>query len=253
MDIPTLIGIFLGFGLVLSAIFVGPLPGNFIDVPSMLIVFGGMTASIFIAFPLEDVRQAFKAGIKAFASRRTKPSDIVATMVKIAEISRREGLLALERIQSDSPLLKKAMQLIADSADPNLIHDTVSIEIASMQQRHRTSILIFQKLGSFGPAFGMIGTLIGLVQMLATMDDPATLGAGMAVAILTTFYGSLVANLVFIPLADKLKARSKQEELVLFIIFEGAKCILENNNPRLVYEKLSSFLPPVERKSGKRN
>lgn len=247
MDITTLLGIIFGFTLVVGAIFAGPVPGKFIHFPSMIIVFGGVTASILISFPFEDVRQAVSAGLKAFASKKNQASEVVKTMVKIAEISRREGTLALERIQTDNPLLKKATQLIADNADPALIHDTVTIEIASMKRRHKVGINVFQKLGYLGPAFGMIGTLIGLVQMLATMDDPTALGEGMAVAILTTFYGSIAANLIFIPIADKLKARSQQEELVLFIIFEGAKSILENNNPKLVYEKLSSFLPPKER------
>lgn len=249
MDIATLSGIVGGCALVLGAIFLGPEPGNFVDLPSVMIVFGGVSAALFISFPAEEVVQAFRAGLKVFSSRKTQPGEVVATMVKVAEISRREGLLALERVQTDNPLLKKATQLIADSADPMLIRDTVTIEIASMKRRHRIGIAVFQKLGSLAPAFGMIGTLIGLVQMLASMSDPSTLGPAMAVAILTTFYGAFLANLLFIPIADKLKARSMQEELVLFIIFEGAKSILENNNPRLVYEKLSSFLPPNERRN----
>ncbi len=247
MDIATLSGVLIGFSLVLGAIFIGPDPGNFIDIPSLMIVVGGVSASIFICFPAEEVIQAMRAGAKAFFTKKTKPAEVVDTMVKVAEISRREGLLALERVQTENAILKKATQLIADSADPNLIRETVSIEITSMKRRHYISIAVFQKLGSLGPAFGMVGTLIGLVQMLANMDDPANLGPAMAVALLTTFYGSVIANLIFIPLGDKLKARSMQEQLVLYIIFEGAKCILENNNPKLVYDKLSSFLPPKER------
>lgn len=251
MDLATFAGILSGFGMIIGAIFMGPSPGKFIDIPSVMIVFGGVSASILISFPLEEVVQAFRAGVKVFASRNTKAREVVMTMVKVAEISRREGLLALERVQSDNPLLKKATQLIADSADPSLIRDTVTIEIASMKRRHKIGISVFQKLGSLAPAFGMVGTLIGLVQMLSTMSDPSSLGPAMAVAIITTFYGCILANLLFLPMADKLKARSMQEELVLFIIFEGAKCILENNNPRLVYEKLSSFLPPKERQNVK--
>lgn len=251
MDLATLGGILSGFGLIMWAILMGPSPGKFLDIPSIMIVFGGVSASILIAFPAEEVLQAFRAGMKVFSSRKTHAKEVVLTMVKVAEISRREGLLALERVQTDNPLLKKATQLIADSADPLLIRDTVTIEIASMKRRHKIGIAVFQKLGYLAPAFGMVGTLIGLVQMLSTMSDPASLGPAMAVAIITTFYGSILANLLFIPMADKLKARSMQEELVLFIIFEGAKCILENNNPRLVYEKLSSFLPPHERQNVK--
>lgn len=252
MDIATLGGILSGFGLVLGAIFLGPQPGNFVDIPSVMIVFGGTLASIMVCFPFEEVKQAFRAAMKAFTSKGMPARDVVGTMVKIAEISRKEGIIALEKIQTTNPILKKATQLIADSADPALIRDTVVIEIVSMKKRHNVGIAVFTRLGSLAPAMGMIGTLIGLVQMLANLSDPTSIGPAMAVAILTTFYGAMLSNLLFLPLAGKLKARSMQEELTLQVIFEGAKSILENNNPRLVYEKLSSFLPPHERKTGKR-
>ncbi|MEG2172312.1 MAG: MotA/TolQ/ExbB proton channel family protein [Desulfovibrionaceae bacterium] len=248
MDIATLGGILSGFGLVLGAIFLGPQPGNFIDIPSVMIVFGGSLAALMVCFPFEEVKQAFRAAVKAFTSKGMPARDVVGTMVKIAEISRKEGIIALEKIQTTNPILKKATQLIADSADPDLIRDTVVIEIVSMKKRHNVAIAVFTRLGSLAPAMGMIGTLIGLVQMLANLADPTSIGPAMAVAILTTFYGAILANLLFLPLAGKLKARSMQEELTLQVIFEGAKSILENNNPRLVYEKLSSFLPPNERK-----
>lgn len=249
MDIATLGGILAGFGLVLGAIFIGPQPGNFIDIPSIMIVGGGTMAALMVCFPFEEVRQAFRAAMKAFTSRGMPARDVVGTMVKIAEISRKEGIIALEKIQTTNPILKKATQLIADSADPGLIRDTVVIEIVSMKKRHNVGIAVFTRLGSLSPAMGMVGTLIGLVQMLANLSDPTTIGPAMAVAILTTFYGALLSNMLFLPLAGKLKARSMQEELTLQVIFEGAKSILENNNPRLVYEKLSSFLPPHERKN----
>ncbi len=247
MDLATLGGFLCGFGLVIGSIFIGPEPGNFIDIPSIMIVIGGTLSAVMICFPFAEVRQAFSAGMKAFVSKETPASEVVATMVRIAEISRRQGIIALEKIQTNNPILKKATQLIADSADPDLIHATVSIEIISMKKRHNIGISVFTRLGSLAPAMGMVGTLIGLVQMLANLADPNAIGPAMAVAILTTFYGALISNLLFLPLAGKLKAKSMQEELLLHIIFEGAKSILENNNPRLVYEKLSSFLPPKER------
>lgn len=248
MDITTLGGILCGFGLVLGAIFLGPSPGNFIDGPSFMIVFGGTLAAVMVSFPFGEVRQAFRAGLSAFSSKDMPTIDVVNTMVKIAEISRREGIIALEKIQTRNPILKKATQLIADNADPTLIRDTVSIEIASLKKRHNVGIAVFTRLGSLAPAMGMIGTLIGLVQMLANLADPTSIGPAMAVAILTTFYGALISNLLFLPLAGKLRAKTMQEELQLYVIFEGASSILENNNPRLVYEKLSSFLPPKDRK-----
>jgi len=249
MDIGTLGGIILGFGLVIGAILIGPEPSGFLDIPSLMIVFGGVAAATLISFPLEEVLQAFKASFRTFTAKRTQPTEVVDTMVQVAELSRREGLLALERVQTDNAVLKKALQLIADSADPGLINDTMALEIASMKRRHNISISVLSKMGGLGPAFGMIGTLIGLVQMLTQLSDPSTLGPAMAVAIITTFYGSLIANLIFNPLSAKLQARSNQEAANLMIIFEGAKSILENNNPRFVYEKLSSFLPPKDRKA----
>jgi chemotaxis protein MotA len=170
-------------------------------------------------------------------------------MVKIADISRREGLLALENIKTENMILKKACQLIADNADPMMIREMLTIEITSLRRRHHMVQDVFKKMGGYAPSFGMIGTLIGLVQMLASLHDPSTIGPAMAVALLTTFYGAMMASLFFLPMAGKLRSRSQEEVLHLQIIFEGAKCILENNNPRLVYEKLSSFVPPKDRRN----
>ena len=253
MDLATLIGIIAGFGLVGTTIALGPDPAGFIDIPSVLIVFGGTIAATLICFPLEEVIQALKASAKTFTSKRTMPEEVVDVMVQIAEISRREGILALERVETNNPLLKKAMQLIADNADPDLIHNTVIIEISSMQKRHGISIGVLNKMASLAPAMGMLGTLIGLIQMLSQLNDPSALGPAMAIALITTLYGTILANFIFGPLATKLKSRSTQESMNLSIIFEGAKSILENNNPRLVYEKLSSFLSPSVRKSSEEN
>jgi chemotaxis protein MotA len=249
MDIATLFGSIIGFALVIGAIILGGQTSVFINVPGLMIVVGGTFASICVTFPLSDVIHSHMGALSMFMKKKGKVEDVVNIMVRIAEISRREGLIALENIQTENPILKKACQLIADNADPQLIRDTLMIEIGTMKRRHNTSIEVFQKLAAFSPAFGMTGTLIGLVQMLVRLDNPESLGPAMAVAILTTFYGVILANLVFLPFAGKMRARTMQEELHLQVIFEGAKSILENNNPRLVYEKLSSFMPPKERKS----
>jgi chemotaxis protein MotA len=249
MDIATLLGSIIGFVLVIGAIILGGQTSVFVNVPGLMIVVGGTFAAICVTFPLGDVIQSHMGALSMFMKKKGKVEDVVNIMVRIAEISRREGLIALENIQTENPILKKACQLIADNADPQLIRDTLMTEIGTMKRRHNISIEVFQKLAGFSPAFGMIGTLIGLVQMLAKLDDPQSLGPAMAVAILTTFYGTIMANLIFLPFAGKMRARTMQEELHLSIIFEGAKSILENNNPRLVYEKLSSFMPPKERKT----
>ncbi len=248
MDIATLLGLAVGLTMVIGSIFLGGALSSFINIPGLMIVVGGTLAAISVAFPFEEVVQAFYAGIKIFASRKVRPREVVDIMVKVAEISRREGLLALENIQTENATLKKSCQLIADNADPTLIRDTLRIEITSMKRRHKVGQDVFRGLAAYAPSFGMIGTLIGLVQMLSQLDDPKSLGPAMAVALLTTFYGSLMSTLLFLPIAGKLHARTMQEILHLEIIFEGAKSILENNNPRLVYEKLSSFIAPKERK-----
>lgn len=247
MDLATLFGLISGLVLVGIAIVMGGDFRLFYDLPSIFIVFGGTLAAICVAFPFEEVIQAFYAGLKAFGSRKVKSKEVVNVMVKVAEISRREGLVALEHVQTENVVLKKACQLIADNADPEMIRAALAIEIGSMKRRHKVGQDVFRRLSGLAPSFGMIGTLIGLVQMLAQLNDPKAIGPGMAVAILTTFYGSMLSTLLFVPIAEKLRSRTAQETLNLEIIFEGAKSILENNNPRLVYEKLSSFLSPKER------
>ena len=249
MDIVTLLGLAVGLSLVMGAIVIGGAFDVFINVPGMMIVLGGTLASIMVAFPFEEVIQAFTAAFKMFVQRKTKVRDVVNIMVKVAEISRREGLVALENVQTENMVLKKSCQLIADNADPDIIRSTLNIEINSLRRRHQVGQDVFKRLAALAPSFGMMGTLIGLVQMLSQLDDPKSIGPAMAVALLTTFYGSAMSTLLFIPIAAKLKARTLQEQLHLEVIFEGAKSILENNNPRLVYEKLSSFLAPSEREA----
>jgi len=248
MDFATLLGLISGMALVVTAIVMGGDTTLFIDLPSFMIVFGGTFGTIFVAFPFEEVSQALNAGFKAFASRKVQVREVVNIMVKIADISRREGLIALENVKTENMVLKKACQLIADNADPGLIRGTLAIEITSMKRRHKVGEEVFKRLGSLAPSFGMIGTLIGLVQMLANLNDPKSIGPAMAIAIITTFYGTILATVIFLPIATKLKALTLQEVVHLEIIFEGAKCILENNNPMLVHEKLSSFLAPRERR-----
>jgi len=247
MDFATLLGFGLGFSLVIGSILMGGEANVFLNLHGSMIVFGGALGSVCVAFPMEEVMQAFYAGFKVFTSKRVRTREVVNIMVRVAEISRREGLVALEHIQTDNAVLKKACQLIADNADPNLIRGTLAIEINSMKRRHKVAQEVFKRLGNLGPAFGMVGTLIGLIQMLSRLNDPKTIGPAMAVALTATFYGAMTAYVLFLPIAAKLRARTLQEEMHLEVIFEGAKCIMENNNPRLVYEKLSSFLSPRER------
>ncbi|WP_462325803.1 motility protein A [Desulfoplanes sp.] len=248
MDIATFFGIIIGFALVIGAIFLGGTTSIFVNIPGMMIVLGGSFAATCVNFPISEIHQSIKAAIKIFGSRKTTTNDVVNTMVQIAEISRREGLLALENVKTENAFLKKACLLIAENADDDVIRDALRIEITSLKKRHAISQDVFKKMATYSPSFGMIGTLIGLVQMLSRLSNPSAIGPAMAVALLTTFYGTIMSTLIFQPLAGKLKSRSLHENLHLEIVFEGAKCILENNNPRIVYEKLSSFVPPAERR-----
>ncbi len=244
MDIATILGIFSGLALIFGAILSRGDVTVFVNAPSMMIVMGGTLAATFITFPFSDVIHAFQAARHVFSQRKVDPNDVVRLIITVANLSRRQGLVALSKVRTDNAVLKKSLMLIADGAPEVLIRQTLRIEIEAMRQRHSVAQDVFRKMGSYAPAFGMLGTLIGLVQMLGTLDDPKTIGPAMAVALITTFYGSFLSSLFFLPLAGKLKSRTYLETLNLEIIFEGALSILENNNPLLIYEKLSSFIPP---------
>lgn len=251
MDFATILGIFSGLALIFGAIVSQGDLGVFLNIPSMMIVMGGTLAATLITFPLSDVAHAFKAAKHVFSHKKINPNSVVRMILTVANLSRRQGLVALSKVRTDNAVLRKAMMLIADGAPESLIRDTLRIEIEAMRQRHSVAQDVFRKMGSYAPAFGMLGTLIGLVQMLGNLEDPKTIGPAMAVALITTFYGSFLASLFFLPLAGKLKSRTSLEILNLEIIFEGALSILENNNPLLIYEKLSSFIAPGAREEYK--
>ncbi len=247
MDLATIIGIVLGLSMILGTIAVEGGGMIFLHWPSITIVLGGTLASILIAFPLSDVAQAFGMAKQVFAQRKVDPNEVVRVILTIANLSRRQGLVALSKVRTDNAILKKALMLIADGASEEIIHDSLRIEIEALKQRRMIAQEVFRKMGSYSPAFGMVGTLIGLVQMMRNLNNPQSVGPGMAIALLTTFYGALFAYLFFLPVAAKLKSRTQVEVINLEIIFEGARGILQNNNPMLIYEKLSSFIPPRSR------
>jgi len=244
MDIATFVGILAGFSLIISAISLGGSMLLFINLPGFMVVVGGTLAATLFNFPFGDIVTAFKAMLIVFLDKEEKPEDVVRVMIQLAEVCRKKGIMALQDVRSSNQVLRKACQMIADGAEHEMIANTLAIEIDSMRARHYIPQEIFRKMGNISPAFGMLGTLIGLVQMLSNLENPETIGPAMAVALLTTFYGSLLATMFFLPLSGKLKARTAREVLLLEIIFEGARSILESSNPLMVYEKLSSFLPP---------
>ncbi len=248
MDIASFIGIISGLSLIISAIFLGGDLQNFINVPGLMIVFGGTVATTLITFQFRDVVAAFKAAYFVFSKEKEDPNDAVSTMIRLSNISRRQGLMHLAQIKTDSLFLKKACGLLADGSSEDVIRAALTTEIQSLQLRHFIVQDVFRKMGVYAPAFGMLGTLIGLVQMLSKLQDPNSIGPAMATALLTTFYGSLLSTLFFLPVAGKLRSRTVIETLNLEIMREGAISIINNNNPVIIYEKLSSFISSRLRK-----
>ena len=249
MDLGSVVGSISGIFLIIAAIFIAGDIHNFWNVPGLMIVLGGTVSTTLLTFQFTDVVTAFRAAYLAFTKDKKDPNSMVATMIKLSEISRRQGILGLSNVKTKSRFLKKACALIADGSEEETIRSALRTEIESLKMRHFVVQDIFRKMGLYSPAFGMLGTLIGLVQMLSKLQDPSQIGSSMAIAILTTFYGSLLSTLFCLPIAGKLKARTVHEVINLEIVFEGAIGILDNNNPIIVYERLSSFIPAAKRRS----
>jgi chemotaxis protein MotA len=253
MDIATIIGVILGFLVVIGAIVAGGGWQTFIHIPSMAITLGGMLCATLIHFSLPQFLGIFSVIKKTIISKIPSQSDLIQKMVNFAAINRRDGALALEQEipNLDNSFFKKGLQLLVDGRDSEQIRDFMSVEVQYLQDRHSTGKKILEFMGASAPAFGMIGTLIGLVQMLRSLDSPDAIGGGMAVALLTTFYGALAANLIFIPLAGKLGIYSKAEATVIEMIVEGVCSIADGDNPTIVREKLQAFVSQSRREEVK--
>lgn len=253
MDIATVIGIALSFGLVVMAILMGSSLTIFISPPSALIVIGGTLGATLVNYPLGNVMSTVAVVKNAFFSSLEPPGEIIKKFLDYANRARREGILSLEPLlkEMDDAYMKKGLQLTVDGLEPQTIQEILETEIQYLEGRHETGADILSTLGAFAPALGMIGTVIGLVQMLQSMSDPSSIGPAMAVALLTTFYGAVLANLVFNPMAGKLRNRSKEEILLKEMILEGILSISKGENPRIIEEKLNSFLPPKIRSESK--
>ena len=249
MDLGTVVGLVLGIVLLLGSILVGGSLGIFINIPSALIVVGGTIAASFISFSLPDVIGSFKIAMKAFFNKVEPPEAIIKELTTLAGIARKEGLLKLEKQPISNPFLKKAIMYCVDGHEADFIEEVLSKEIALTAERHELGQNLFKTMADMAPAFGMIGTLIGLVQMLSTMDDPKSIGPSMAVALLTTLYGAVLANLIFIPIANKLALRSQEEQLNYRLIIEGVLGLQKGLNPRVLEEVLKAFLPPKKREA----
>lgn len=247
MDIATVIGLVTGTILILSAIVMGGSLTLFVNIPSALVVIGGTVAVTFIRFKMADVLGSIAVAIKAFLFKIQNPEEIINEMVDYTRIAKKEGLIALEKEEPTNPFSAKALRYLSDGYDEGLIEDMLNKDIRLTLQRHLTGQEVFKSAGDAAPAFGMIGTLIGLVQMLSSMEDPSSIGPSMAVALLTTLYGAIVANLVCIPIADKLNLNSEKEKLSKTIIVEGAIAINRGVSPMVLEESLKIFLSPKVR------
>lgn len=252
MDIGTIAGVMLGIVLILWAILSTGVGKAYLDPASAAIVIGGALAATLIAIPLRDVKGFLAVLRKALFYKSQVPTDLITELVSYAEIARRDGILSLEQHTKtiQDPFIVRGVQMAVDGTDPELIEQIMETELENLLERHETGKALFDTMGRYGPAFGMIGTLIGLVAMLVNMDDPSKIGPGMAMAILTTLYGALLANLVCLPVADKLGKRSAEEALLKTIIIKGVMSIQSGDNPRVVEQKLKTFLPPKLRDSG---
>ena len=251
MDIATIIGIISAFTLVISAIMFGGSLSMFINIPSIMIVVGGTIGAAMINYPLPDIIKVTRVLKNAFFLKAFTAKELITNFVSLAGTARREGILALESALNDinDDFMKKGLQLSVDGLEPVSIKDILDTEIGNIQERHKLGAEIFTTLGTFAPAMGMIGTLIGLVQMLQTMDDPSTIGPAMAVALLTTFYGSIMANIVCLPIAGKLRNKSAEEVMMKGLMSEGIMSIAKGDNPRLLEQKLNAFLSPELRET----
>lgn len=247
MDISTVIGLTLVIGAILGSILSSGDLGAFIDVPSVLVVGLGVIGATFIKWPIEIVKKLVQIVMKSIFFTPADPKSTIEEIGTLADTARRESVFALEKVEVDDQFLKKAMTLAADNRPPEVIQSILQLEIDAMEERHKTGIDVLDGIGADGPAFGMIGTLIGLVIMLGNLSDQAAIGPAMAVALLTTFYGAVLANAFAIPLKNKIQIRSKNEILKMNIIVAGTLGIVAGENPRLIKEKLSAFLPPSER------
>ncbi|HED34766.1 MAG TPA: flagellar motor protein PomA [Gammaproteobacteria bacterium] len=249
MDLATLLGMLIAFGFIFGAIATGGSVMLFVNAPSLLIVFGGSIAVVLMQFTLSQFFGAFKVAARGFMHKAVDPQELIEQAVELANIARKEGMMALESQEIDNPFLKKGIGLCVDGHPPDLVRKMLSKDISLTIERHEVGQKIFRALGDIGPAMGMIGTLIGLVQMLANMDDPKTIGPSMAVALLTTLYGAVIANAFAIPLADKLELRSNEEKTNRTLILETISGIQEGMNPRVLEELLKAFLPESKRPS----
>ncbi|NQV46585.1 MAG: MotA/TolQ/ExbB proton channel family protein [Rhodospirillaceae bacterium] len=244
MDIATLIGLILGLGVVLAAILVGSDLWIFLNLPGFLIVVGGTLAATFVKFPMKTVFSAFKTGLQAaFIGDKENPLELVELALDLSRKTRSGGMLALENVDIPNDFFQHGIQMAIDGMSPEVVRKSLTSEMNRIIRDHEEGGRIFRAIGDSAPAFGMIGTLVGLVQMLSNLSDPKAIGPAMAVAMLTTLYGALIANLIALPMADKLESRTEQERINKSLIIDSVLEIQAQTNPNVLEELLQVYLP----------
>lgn len=254
MDIASILGLVICFVLMIFGIVYGKefsVIIRFLDAPSALITFGGSFMCILASNTIKSFVDGLKSFTLIFKTSTMNVPEIIQKIIDLSNVARKEGLLSLEEAAGDidDEFLKKGILLIVDGTDPELVRAIMETELVSVEDRHKEKIGFWENLGSMGPAWGMIGTLIGLVNMLQDMDDPSSIGPSMAVALITTLYGSILANWICAPVATKLKSKNAEEMMMKEIEIEGLLSIQAGENPRVIEEKLKSFLAPKDRQT----
>ncbi len=254
MDIMTIIGIVSGVGVLVFGIQSNGALTSFIDIGSVFVTIGGTIAALMINFPIKSLMAALPASSKAIFSKAQDPLKIIDNITELAEQARKSGLLSLEEKAKEykDEFLKRCIMAIIDSHDPQTVRDTLETELSYIEERHSAAITVLEKGAAYGPAFGMIGTLIGLINMLKQLDKPETLGPNMSIALVTTFYGSVLANVIFLPIAGKLKVLNENEMFCKQLMIEGIISIQVGENPRLIREKLLGYLPEKTKSKGQK-
>jgi len=247
VDLASLVGVLGAFGIVIMAMILGGDISMFVNVPSILIVVVGSMFAVLMKFELGQFLGAFKIAGKAFAFKLVKPEALIGEIVEMAGLARKGGLLSLEGKEVSDEFLGKGIQLLVDGHDPDVVRTLLSKEMKLASERHDTGITIFKAMGDVGPAMGMIGTLIGLVAMLANMDDPKSIGPAMAVALLTTLYGAMMATMLMLPIADKLSLRKAEEDTLKSMIIDALLAIQSGQNPRVIESMLQAYVQEGKR------
>jgi len=251
VDLATLIGVVGTIACIIAAILMGGEMGMFVNGPSIMIVIAGSITVVLMKFPLATMLGAFGVAGKAFIHKASQPSEIIEQSIELANVARKDGLLGLESVEVENEFLAKGITMVVDGSPPELVNKILSKEISISIERNERGLSIFKALGDVAPAMGMIGTLIGLVQMMSNMSDPKSIGPAMAVALLTTLYGAVIATVFALPIADKLALRSAEERTTKSMILESISAIQEGLNPRMIEGLLSVYLPEGEKAKAK--